>query len=368
MSRPHPALVDLALGRDLEVRSRDPDLVRSAIDHRMDGLLWSQVRDGRAEVGTAERSRLAAADLLRQRRAGDHWAILVRTQQQLAAQGLETVALKGVTAEARWYDRVGERPTSDVDLWLDPRSTDRFPEAVTCLDPTHPLRGSIGRMLAAGDCQGVEVEVPGTVVDLHADPYKVRARLPGVEAMFDRRVHVMGPADVAAWALAPEDALLQQLVHLNRDWFRSLIGYVDILRIAQRGELDWPALWRAAEGDGLTDVVTLGLREVDQVLPLGTSLPTAPNGWRSQVWHRAWPEHVRLSGHEGVPRQRRRHDVITVLIRGHVLATMRGQWRSRLFPSRAMVDHAYPGQRGSYLRRLLYGRVRSFRHARQTHD
>ena len=368
MSRPHPALVDLALGRELGARARDVAVVRSAIDHRMDGLLWSQVRDGRAEVVAAERSRLAGADLLRQRRAGEHWTILVRTQRQLAAHGLESVALKGVTVEARWYDRVGERPTRDIDLWLDPRSTERFPDAVACLDPVHPLRGSIGRMIASGDCQGIEVEVPGTTIDLHADPYKVRVRLPGVESMFDRRVRVEGPDDVTVWALAPEDALAQQLVHLNRDSFRSLLGYLDIARIAHRGELDWAALWRTAEEDGLTYLVALGLREVDRVLPLGTSLPAEPRGWRTRVWHRAWPEQVRLSGHEDMPRQRLRHDVITVLIRGHLPATLRGQWRSRLFPSRSMVDHAYPGQRGPYLWRLVRGRVRSFLHSRRPQD
>jgi len=238
---------------------------------------------------------------------------------------------------------------------------------VACLDPVHPLRGSIGRMIASGDCQGIEVEVPGTVVDLHADPYKVRVRLPGLEAMFDRRVRVTGPNEVTVWALAPEDALLQQLVHLNRDWFRCLLGYLDIARIVQRGDLDWSEVWRAAEQDGLTDLVTLGLQEVDRVLPLGTSLPAVSKKWRTWVWHRAWPAQVRLSGQEGVPRQRRRHDVIAVLIRGHVVTTLREQWWSRLFPSRSMVDHAYPGQRGPYLWRLLRGRVRSFRHARQPH-
>jgi hypothetical protein len=45
MARPHPALIALARSGELSPFDDEDALVASAVEHRMEGLLWSGVRD-----------------------------------------------------------------------------------------------------------------------------------------------------------------------------------------------------------------------------------------------------------------------------------------------------------------------------------
>lgn len=362
MSRPHPRLVDLARGEPLGVI--DDGVVASAFEHRMQGLLFSQVRDGRAGVAPMSNAwqDLAGDDLVRRQRTARIWEAAARIRSDLAGAGLDSVVLKGPPLEARWYDRTGERPTTDLDLWLDPRQVDRYGEALRRVQPDHPLGDTAQALVDTGDMQAIEALYRGVTVDLHTDAFKVRVPMRTGTAMFDRAVSVRGPDGPRVAALAVEDALVHHVLHLTKDRFRFLLGYVDVARMVRDPVLDWSRVWEVARAEGLETPVVLALRAVDEVVPLGIALPPAPRGWRASLWRRAWPPSVRLSGTIGIDSYRFRQDLLPLLARGRAAETFRTQWRQRLFPPPAMIDHVYPGLQGPYPWRLVAGRIRAARH------
>ena len=81
--------------------------------------------------------------------------------------------IKGVTTEARWYGRRGERPCSDVDLLLAPRSARPCGRGGASLEPDHPWVDLVGRATATGRFQAVTTHVGGLEVDLHFDLLKL---------------------------------------------------------------------------------------------------------------------------------------------------------------------------------------------------
>src|SRR6266508_459911 len=135
MARPHAALIPLAAGRALPVVGDGRELVRSAVEHRVGGLLWTRVAKGDFEIGTPWRDVLMEEDI---RTWGRHqllWEGLVKVSRRLEGLGIRVASAKGVTAEARWYSRAGERPCFDVDLLLAPDDVSRIGEIMAELTP-----------------------------------------------------------------------------------------------------------------------------------------------------------------------------------------------------------------------------------------
>ena len=121
MASPHPALIELAAGRPLPFRVGDPEhLLATALEHRMQGLLWSAVTRGEIDLPLETQRRLAVLNLRTQAHHRRLWMILEEVTALLAQHGIEVAVFKGVAAEACWYKRMGERPSRDLDLWLSP--------------------------------------------------------------------------------------------------------------------------------------------------------------------------------------------------------------------------------------------------------
>src|SRR3954447_5695088 len=135
MTRPHPALLDLAAGRTISSVG-DPDvLVASAAEHGMAGLLWTRVRDGEVEVPRDHALQLAATDV-QQRDHNLHLAATIeRAVAVLETAGIPSATFRGVYVERRWYERVGERRCHDIDLLLSPDVAGRIAAALEALDP-----------------------------------------------------------------------------------------------------------------------------------------------------------------------------------------------------------------------------------------
>ena len=134
-------------------------------------MLWTWARQHLAD--DALKTELAQNDLYVQAHLHRVWAVLEASVARLAAAGIEVATIKGVTAEARWYGRRGERPCSDVDLLLSPRQLDRAAEAVRLLEPDHPWASSVAPLAANGRIQTVTTHVDGLEVDLHLDLLKL---------------------------------------------------------------------------------------------------------------------------------------------------------------------------------------------------
>ena len=364
MSRPHPALVELAAGRPLPEVDNHEALARSALEHRMGGLLWSEVSG--TETGPAAwREHLAGADLVTRAHHQRLWQTLRQVSDALAGAGIRVATFKGVAAEARWYDRAGERPCADVDLLLDPAQLDRIDEAVAVIDPGHALRGRIGDLVAHGRLQSVELSTTGSVaVDLHADAFKLW--LPSRrDVTWSRTVEVANPEGGCVRALDAEASLLNFLVHLTKDRFRSLLGHADVARVVTRPDLDleFVAWWALQEG--LDVPYRAALTAVAETL--GLDAPVArPRGARFAVWRVVWRPGIRLRGDEGVLRFRHRQLWVTLLAKGHLAAKVGFMFR-KVLPPRELL--AYRRGPGTYARWLTWGRgtdaVRRWRSSRQ---
>ncbi len=350
MARPHPALIELAAERPLPFRVDDPEhLLVTALEHRMQGLLWSAVTRGEIDLPLETQRRLAMLDLRTQAHHRRLWADLEEVTALLAQHGIEVAVFKGVAAEACWYDRMGERPSRDLDLWLSPHQVDRVDEAVRLLQPGHPLAGRLARLVQRDHLQSIDVLWNNQWIDLHVDPFKLGVASRVLETLWDQRVDL----DSGVSTLNPAASLAQFLTHLNKDRFSWLLGFVDVARIL---DADSEAAARASEiaaEDGFSVPVSKSMAVVASVL--GRASPLSPaSGWRARAWDRLWPSEVMLGGDEGILYAERRQFWLPFLARGGIGEAMRYIVR-RALPAPALVETIFLRVGGWYPFRLIRG-------------
>lgn len=350
-------LIDLAAGRGLKDDVViDADLLRCAADHRMTGLLWTWARD-HLEDG-AERRWLAIRDLEVQAHLTRVARVLRVCMDRLAVIGIEVATIKGVTAEQRWYARPGERLASDVDLWIAPDDLSSIGSMLEVLAPGHQWIPYVGALTAAGRIQSITIRVDGIEVDLHLDLLKLGVPTRSSAEIWDRTVRLTLTDGGQVRVLDDTSALLQLLVHLNKDRFQRLLGFADVARLMSAGHLDWARLEALARRDGIVTPVLCSLETVLDTLEL--PWPDAlerPSGTRALVWRRIWRPRIRLLGSEGRLRFRRRQQWIPFLARGRILEAVRAWWLD-LWPPLVAVESHYGDVKGPYLWRLLVGRSR----------
>jgi hypothetical protein len=350
-------LLDLAAGREPEAIELDAGLLAVASEHRMSGLLWSWV--SRHEADTALKTRLAMNDLRIQAHLVRVWSVLEASVRQLDAVGIEVATIKGVTAESRWYARRGERPCSDVDLWLAPRQLDRAAEAVSILQPGHPWVPYLDGLTASGSVQSVTLRVDGLEVDLHFDLLKLGIRTRQSEELWDRTFEYSLQDGLHVRVLDDTSALLHFLVHLNKDRFQRLLGFADIPRVLTSDHIDWVALRRLARNEGIEVAVFRSLSVVLHELELPWPQQAAQqHGLRALVWNLLWRPSIRLRGREGRLRFRARQHWIALLAHGRMTEAV-FWWVRNLWPPAVTVSTRYPDIPGPYLWKLLRGRVRA---------
>jgi len=345
VARPHPVLIDLAACRTPPRRVPDPEvLVRSAVEHRMYGLLWSAVERDEVELPVALERRLGLLFLRTREHHRRLWEALGEVTALLAAEGIEVATFKGVTAERRWYDRMGERPCRDLDLWLSPHQLGRAGDVVRLLQPDHPLRDDLQSLVDRRLLQSIDLAVAGVAVDFHFDPFKLGVWTPNLPQIWDRTVEVDG-----ARALGEADAAVQLLLHLVKDRFSWLIGLADVPRLSIP-PTDLDAV--ATEG-GVECPVNASYATV-QVLLSTSDAEAARVPW---AWRLTWPRRLFLDGDPGWLRARHRQVWIPLFGRFPTVMNLRALGRV-LLPPRPLVDHWYPDEPGAYLPRLVRGRIR----------
>jgi hypothetical protein len=350
-----PLLIDLAAGRDAPDVPVDARMVALANEHRLTGLLWTWAREHLADVEL--KTELAQNDLYVQAHLVRVWAVLEESVARLAAAGIEVATIKGVTTEARWYGRRGERPCSDVDLLLSPRQLDRVADAVHLLEPDHPWASYVAPLAATGRIQTVTTHVDDLEVDLHFDLLKLGIPTRQSSDVWDLTSPYLLPGGGSVRVLDDTTALVHLLVHLNKDRFQRLLAYADIARVMAGGRVDWERAARFTRGEGIT-VSTFRTLEVvlDELsLPWPDELER-PSGLRALGWNVIWPPGIRLRGAEGRLRVRRRQDWIALLARGRALEALRW-WFREMWPPAPVVAVHYAEIRGPYLWKLFRGRV-----------
>jgi hypothetical protein len=329
----------------------------------MQGLVWSWLRDRDRDPENPEpvdrwASELARFDLATRAWHRRLWDTLASARARLTGLSLDAATMKGVTTEARWYRRVGERPCLDVDLLLAPGSARRADEILDALEPGHELRGSIVELLTTGAMQSVDVEIDGVRVDVHFDLFKlgIPARQPDV--LWEHTEPLPLSDGDAVRVPDAETALLHALLHANKDGFPRLLGLADVARILCASDLDWGFIDRFVRAEGLEVPAYRSLETVTRLLRLPTP---ARSGWgaRSAIWSIFWREGTILGAGGGGARDRRQ-DVIPFLARGRSGDALRWS-RWVVLPPPVVLRRRYPDVSGPYLWRVARGKVRAAR-------
>ncbi|HUG31250.1 MAG TPA: nucleotidyltransferase family protein [Acidimicrobiia bacterium] len=347
-------LLDLAAGRPTGEAKVDTRTIKLANEHGLTGLLWTWA--SKHETDTALKTEMAQNDLYIQAHLVNLWKVLEETVARLQAAGIEVATIKGVTAEARWYGRRGERPCSDVDLLMSPDQLARVSEAVQLLEPDHPWAAQVGPLAVEGRIQTVTTRVDNIEVDLHFDLFKLGIPTRQNSEVWRRTRSFSLPSGNSVQVLDDTTALLHFLVHLNKDRFQRLLGYADIARVLASGNVDWDQAIRLTQGEGITTTTFQSLEVVLNRL----SLPwpnelEKPSGLRAQLWNVIWRPGIRLRGAEGRLRFRRRQDWVAFLAKGRAFEALYW-WLREMWPPASVVEVRYADIRGPYLWRLTRGR------------
>jgi hypothetical protein len=359
VARPHPLLVSLAAARDPEpIVVPDEPMLASAVNHGMHGLLWSWVRDN--DIGSAIRPRLAGVALAAQQRHQRFWDILTKVRGIAEDAGISVATVKGVTAEARWYPGLGQRPCSDVDLLVRPDALTRAGVLLDALDAQHPLRPEINALVASGAMQSVTVRVDGVSLDVHFDLFKLGTATRQRDLVWERMQAFRLDDGTTINVPDAELSLMHFLLHLNKDSFARLLGYADIARILQQEHLDWGFIDRFLRVEGLEVPAYCSLSTVVERLGLQRPHAAIVRGARVRLWRMVWPERVTLLGGAGVDRSRRQ-DLIPFVARGRFGEAL-GWARRVVLPPVPTVALRYADVPGPYLWRLTRGRVRTAQH------
>jgi Uncharacterised nucleotidyltransferase len=339
---PHPALIEVAAGRGLPAVTDAGPLLRSAFAHGMAGLLLSEVERARPPW------RRTALAVLTARQASVRawherlWAGLTSVAATLDDLGVEVAVAKGVVAEARWYDRMGERPCSDLDLLLSPAQLSRIDDVVAAIEPSHPLCGQVRRLAERGLLQSIDLERDGVPIDLHWDILKLGIPSRNRQAIWDRTVPFSSPDGRLLRVLDAESSFVHLLVHLNKDRFRRLLGFVDVARIHELEDLDHAAVRRLARTDGIEASVGASWDVVVRTLGVRAGDDLQAGGVRSVVWQIAWRPSVRLRATESTIRFRHRQWLIAVLSRGRAVEAVRC-WARVTFPPAELLAYHHSG-------------------------
>jgi len=357
VGRPHRALLELASGRPLGDVADPAELVASAAEHRMLGLLHEAAQAQGLSLAPDLSSGLAQHRLAVRVSNQMLWRELVRVDAVAAAHGIDLAAFKGVTTEARWYAGEGLRPCADVDVFVAPSHISRIGELVALLQPDHPVAGTIQAMIDGGAVQGVDLHLPsGVAVDLHQEPIKLGIPVRRLDLIWDTTCTIAVPGGTEIRVLGPEMALVQALLHLQKDRFSFLLSFFDVASMIRGSEMDWDLVDLFVRGEGLALHTYESLRVVVSWLDLDVPVP-ATGVVARRLWSMAWPESSRLQGHVGMSRMVRTRYWIPFATKGRRGEAFRWWWKL-IFPPKRLVAYMHPDTRGPYLWRLASFRTR----------
>lgn len=362
MTAPHPALLALASRRSPAPIDDEAELVRSVGEHRMTAPVLAAHQEGRIELSSTAATTLGMWDLAERRAHLLFWQTVREVEHRLAPTGATVAVLKGIATEARWYDGLGQRVCTDVDLLLDSASLTEVAAVVDALDPGRGGSSTIEWLVGRRLVQHVDLHVGATQVDLHFDALKI-----GIPTRQQHEVwastRVVETAQGPIRVLRPEIELVLLLLHLNKDRFAYLGPFLDIAHIVDRASLDHGYLRRFVAREGLDVPVWKSLAAVADTLALDVDVPrlTGPRAWS---WDRLWGPHARLGGHEARERAPSVQRFLAAHARGRAADALR-EARRQVAPRRELLEVAGrldPGR--SYLRYLAVDRRRFVASAR----
>ena len=364
MTAPHPALLDLASGRPPAPIDDEAKFLRSVGEHRMVATVLAAHQEGAIGLSPATATALGMWDLAERRAHLLFWQTVHEVEQRLAPVGAAVAVLKGIATESQWYDGLGQRACTDVDLLLDPGAFADLGAVVDALDPGRGDASTIEWLVGRRLLQHVDLRVGATQVDLHFDALKVGIPTRQAGEVW-ASARVVDTPHGTIRVLRPEIELVLLLLHLNKDRFAYLGPFFDIARILERADLDHGYLRRFVAAEGLDVPVWKSLVAVTATLGIdpGVDVPR-PTGPRAWSWDRLWGARVRLGGHEARERAPSVQRFLAAHASGRARDTLR-ELRRQVVPRRELLEVAgrlEPGR--SYLRYLAVDRRRFLASAR----
>jgi hypothetical protein len=358
MSRPHPALLDLAAGRPMGRIDDFEELEKSAQEHRMIGLLSSSLLASESGAPPELLQRMGMFGLQNRLIQELNWKALREVVTRLEAIDIQVVTFKGVTAEARWYEQQGERPSSDVDVLVQPDAVGRAQEVIAALESENEMIPHIGKLVESGIAESLAVRLPdGVTVDVHFALLEVGLPLQQREEVWARTVGHAHPDGGSVRVLDPETALIHLLLHLNKDRFARLLWYADVARLLRvEQNLDWDYIDRFVRTEGLEAPFYLSLDAVLSDLGMENPYDTVPTGWRAVLWGRLWGQETRLAGEAGLEHRQHRQRFLSLMFKGRKRQAL-WWWFRKLFPPDPMLSWRYPWAKGPYAWRVALTRI-----------
>ena len=344
MAYPHELVRAVARGESIDPSGLTRQVVESAVEHRMVGLLLRSL-PAEIELPSEMGPTLMAIDMamtLRRRHLDD---VFVTAHEKLTEAGVTHTFVKGPVSATRWFARPADRPYADIDVVV-PKGS-QFASAVAVFDPSNPTLEALSR---GGDdyVTSVVVELDGEHVDIQTDA--LRTGLPprssgGWTVGTD---HLASGVQV----LDPEHDLIMFLLHQGRDRFRYVLGVAEA-RLRLSAAIDWARVERLARDDQIAVAVEVMCQELRTEVPV-----SVPGGWRVRLWRWLWKPKVRLLGEMGSFRYiARARWLMPLTMRGRVLDAS-GWILQRIFPPDVVLRLKYPEARGPYFWRVVAGRVR----------
>ena len=352
MALPPRALVEIAAGRPATSVVDADAAIASASAHGLTGLLWSRVRSGELELPRDRALTLAAVDVAQREHHAALTSALTRVTGLLDERGIRTATFKGVCAELRWYERVGDRPCRDIDLLLCPDDVHRLGEAVDLLDPQYRLRAGLDRRVELGVQQAATVVFEGLTIDLHVEVPKLGVPSRSRDLVW-RRVTTHRFADgTEVRVLDAEGHLFAFVTHLLKDRFARLLNHVDVFRVAGESTLDWDAVRAIARVDALEAPLARALHIVATTLDVDLDIPMRRPLKPSLMWSILCREDARLAGSRPRPRSLL---LVPLVIPGRRREVLRSLAR-RARPPAAIGHDLYPDESANPVKRWLRGR------------
>ncbi len=248
----------------------DPVLERAACHGLSPLLAWSLAASCPERVPESvmrllrERSLAAASRMLR------YSAELARIAGLFEQSGIPLLAFKGPTLAWSYYDNPCLRETSDLDLLVAPEHVESSIQLL-CASGYTPSFPAGRRFFHSNREMPFHCAARGSTVDLHwALAPSHLAHALDLRAFRSRLVQV-NVAGRPVPTLAPTDLLLYLCVHGAKHGWSSLGWLADIVRILDRGPVDWDALLSCARARRATRILFFGLLLCRALL--GTALP-----------------------------------------------------------------------------------------------
>jgi len=354
---PVPELFSLVRGHPPSLVTPETELVHSAAEHRLIGLLALASRDGRIKLSKDCRRNLAVRELSERTRL-DALESGLEAAAAAAPGDAQLVVMKGLGLHHQHLAQRGVRPASDVDLLLlnpEPSVLERL-LAEWGVPAQH--RAATIELVATRQLQHLDIQYSGIWIDLHFDVLKIGPWVKDTEVL----TATSGPVEsVAAPCLGPEIELVALATHLNKDRFAYLGYYLDIGAVSKTSGLDWDLLRGFVAGEGLEVPVFKTLHRVARALESEPPPVPDPSGLRARCWERLWPESEQLAGHAGRVGSPRRQWLLPFMLRGRMAEALT-DFRRRVLPSAELIQVQRPqDQRVGRLRTLTLDRVRRYR-------